>query len=150
MAKVKRKKNLQEMVQDTKQSYQSGISRSMVNPMLGQVATTMPAQTGGLAGQNIPAQVGGLAGMGAGGMQPEGMLQQTDAMEMQRQSGMGAAPMMQPKKVKVKKKKDSKAITEKEAKKFAETNPMSPTTWANIGNNPADYPAYLATFKSKK
>jgi hypothetical protein len=99
MATVKRKKKLKEAIDQTKRTYIPGVQRSMVDPMLGQVSTTMPAQTGGLSGQNIPSQVGGLSGVtttnpqlgGLSGMNEGGMKNQIDVMEMEKQS-KGAAP----------------------------------------------------------
>jgi hypothetical protein len=134
MAKVKRKKNLQSAIDQTKRVYSPGIQRSMVDPMLGQVSTTMPAQVGGLSGvTTTDPQLGGLAGMNEGGMK-----NQIDIMEMGKQSqGAGAAPMMQPKKVKVKKK--NKLMDWPEYKKM------------NTSANFQDYATYLETAeKSKK
>jgi hypothetical protein len=104
MATVKRKKTLQQTVDMTKQPYQSGIRNSMVDPMLGNVATTMPAQVGSLSGQiTTPAQVGGLSDMG--------MKNQMESIEMGKESGVATQPMMPSKpakpskKVKIKSKK---------------------------------------------
>lgn len=128
MAKVRKRKSLQQTVEETKRPFVPGITRSAIDPMLG-----------------------GLAGLNAG-MQPANMSQQMDVTEMRNQGAPAAAPVPVPrpaKKVKVKKKK-MRAITQKEAEEFAETNPMSPQTWANIGNNPSDYPDYLARFKESQ
>jgi len=76
----------------------------------------------------------------------ESMSQQIDTMEMRKQGSQPAASTVvqtvQPVKVKKKKQAGMKAAEPSE--------PMSPQTWANIGNNPSDYPAYLEAFKKQK
>jgi hypothetical protein len=71
----------------------------------------------------------------------DSMSQQIDTMEMRKQGSQPASSAIvqstQPVKVKKKKAMESK-------------EPMSPQTWANIGNNPSDYPAYLEAFKKQK
>lgn len=119
MAKVRKKKTLQETIEGTKKPFVPGITPSTVNPMLGS-----------LAGLN--------AGMQPTGMEPEGMKQQMDSIEMKNQGAPTSAPM--PAK-KVRKKKDNSKLGEQE--------PLSPQTWANIGNNPSAYPEYLAAWKKK-
>jgi hypothetical protein len=116
MAKVKRKKTLQETVDMTKQPYQSGVSRSMINPMLGNVATTMPAQVGGLAGQNIPAQVGSLSDLG--------MKNQMESIEMSKEAGAPTQPMTPSKPSK----------PSKSAKKVKVKRKDPPGTFRNVDN----------------
>jgi hypothetical protein len=76
----------------------------------------------------------------------ESMSQQIDTMEMRKQGSQPASSTVvqtvQPVKVKKKKQAGMKAAEPSE--------PMSPQTWANIGNNPSDYPAYLEAFKKQK
>jgi hypothetical protein len=73
----------------------------------------------------------------------DSMSGQIDAIEMRKQGGKPASSTVvqstQP--VKVKKKKSSG---------MQPSEPLSPQTWANIGNNPSDYPAYLEAFKKQK
>lgn len=85
----------------------------------------------------MPAQVGELAGLNAGAIKPEGMSQEIEAIEMRNQGAPSAQPAPMPK-TKVKRKKST-----------VPSEPMSSQTWANIGNNPSDYPDYLAAFKKQ-
>lgn len=118
MAKVRKKKTLQETIEETQKPFSPGISRSMVNPMLGS-----------------------LSGLNAG-MEPEGMKQQMDTMEMRNQGAPSATPAPMPAK-KVRKKKS------KSDENIGEQQPLSPQTWVNIGNQPSAYNEYLAAWKKK-
>lgn len=83
MAKVRKKKSLQEAIEGTKKPYSPADFTQNVNPMLGS-----------------------LAGLNAG-MQPEGMKQQIDSIEMKKQTAPTPAPMPKAKvKVKPEKQKD--------------------------------------------
>ena len=137
--KIKKRKTLDEAIQGTKSIYQPGIPSAKTG-MIGEPLLT--AKTGPIGGPIPSANI-----MGA---QPvptaESMSQQIDTMEMRKQGSQPAASTVvqssQPVKVKKKKQGSMKAAEPSE--------PMSPQTWANIGNNPSDYPAYLEAFKKQK
>lgn len=144
MAKVKRKKQL------TARTEPMGVGQ--LTAKTGMIGGAIPTAMMGANPQlttTTPAQVGQLAGLNAGAIEPQGMSQQIEAREMRNQGAAAASPAPMPK-TKVKRKKQSpKAMTDKEAKQAATMEPLSPQTWANIGNNPSDYPDYLAAFKKQ-
>jgi hypothetical protein len=139
MAKVKRKKQV------TARTEPMGVPLPTARTgMIGaQIPTAMMGPNPQLT-TTTPAQTGSLTGLRAGDMTqtpPEGMKQQIESREMRMQGVPAAKPAPMPK-AKVKRKKS-------EAKAAIPSEPLSPQTWANIGNNPLDYPEYLAAWKKQ-
>jgi|688.fasta_scaffold673234_2 hypothetical protein len=129
--KVKKKKQLTANLPDMSAS-QSMIGANIMG------AQPVPSAKMGPIGGPIPSAMTGEMPV----LKAEGLSQEIEAMEMRNQGAPAAKPVSKveasPTKVKVKKKQ---AVMPSE--------PMSPQTWANIGNNPADYPEYLAAFKKQ-
>lgn len=130
MAKVRRKKQM------TARTEPMGVP--LPTARTGMIGAQIPSARTGMVGPQIPSAnlMGAQPVPSANLIRPEGMNQEIEAVEMRNQGAPAAAPAPMPK-TKVKRKKSSPAPTE----------PMSPQTWVNIGNNPADYPDYLAAWK---
>ena len=143
MAKVKVKKKKMPSANLPSQMNQAPLVGATPSFMGGNLVGATPSFTGGDLVGAAPSFTGGdLVGANTMKYQPvpkaEGMKQQIDVIEMRNQGAPAAAPAPMPK---------AKVKTKKKAAQPSE--PLSPQTWANIGNNPADYPAYLAAFKKQ-
>ena len=152
MAVVKVKKKKVPSAKLPSQMNQAPLVGATPSFMGGNLVGATPSFTGGDLVGAAPSFTGGdLVGANTMKYQPvpkaEGMKQQIDRMEILREiperidpnkwdSLVSKSASMPKAKVKTK-----KAVQPSE--------PLSPQTWANIGNNPADYPAYLAAWKKQ-